>query len=67
MNETRYNPDKFPFIWTDICDECETELVATVEQVIGTPRPTGGLMRVPFEAQIVWMQACEHIDNDEPD
>lgn len=58
----RYDPDKFPFVWSDICPDCDAEVVAVVEQTIGTPRPIGGLMRVPFEARVVWMQACSHTD-----
>lgn len=56
----KYNPDKFPFLWYDICPDCDKELIAVVEQTIGTPRATGGLMRMEFEPSITWMQYCDH-------
>lgn len=62
----KYDPDKFPFLWYDICPDCDCELVAIVEQTIGTPEAVGGLMRMPFEPQITWMQVCEHIDYELP-
>jgi hypothetical protein len=61
----KYDPVKFPFLWYDICPECDTELVAIVAQTIGTPESTGGLVRMGFEPHVTWMQVCEHIDLDE--
>jgi hypothetical protein len=60
----KYDPNKYPFLWYDICQDCDCELIAVVEQTIGTPRPVGGLMRVPFQPAITWMQVCEHIDTE---
>lgn len=57
-----FDPQRFPFVWAEMCPDCETDLVAVVEQTIGTPRATGGLMRVPLEPTIVWMQSCEHVE-----
>ena len=60
----RYDPERFPFLWYDICPDCEMELVAIVEQTIGTPQATGGLVRMAFEPSITWMQSCDHIGPD---
>jgi hypothetical protein len=58
-----YDPKRFPFVWSDICPDCDTDLVAVVEQTVGTPRAVGGLMKVPFEPQVVWMQSCHHVED----
>lgn len=50
----------YPFLATQECQRCGAELIAAVEQVIGTPRATGGLMRVPLDVTFVWLQGCEH-------
>jgi len=60
----RYDPYRFPFLWYDICPDCESELIAVVEQTIGTPKTDNALVRIPFEASITWMKACDHIDTE---
>ena len=57
-----FDPKRFPFLWREQCPDCDTELVAVIEQTIGTPQATGGLMRVPLEPTIVWMQSCYHVE-----
>lgn len=57
-----WKPERFPFMWTDVCPDCDTRLVAVVDQTATTPDTDGARMRVPFVIGIVWMQSCDHID-----
>lgn len=50
-----------PYLLTDECPDCGAPLTAIVHQIVGTPRATGGLMRVPISTGLAWMQACAHV------
>jgi hypothetical protein len=32
-----------------------------MELIVGTPKPMGGLMRVPFDEVFTPLDACEHV------
>lgn len=51
----------FPYLHCEDCPDCGTRLVAVVQKVIGTPRATGGLIRMQWDNHFVWMQACRHV------
>lgn len=57
----------YPFLVVERCHDCGQTCVGVMELVIGSPRPTGGLMRVPFEEVFTVLDACHHITDDEPE
>lgn len=58
---------EYPYLFAEPCPDCGEQLVAVVQQVIGTPKATGGLIRMSWDSHLVWMQACRHVsDRDEP-
>lgn len=57
----------YPFLIVEACPDCGHRCVAVMEIVIGSPRPTGGLMRVPFDEQFTLLDGCYHVTDDDPD
>lgn len=57
-----WSPDRFPFMWVDNCPDCDTRLVAVVDQAIETPDTDGSYIRAPFTIEIEWLQSCDHIE-----
>jgi hypothetical protein len=50
----------FPRIDSVDCAICGETVTVIIELVAGTPRATGGLMRVPFDPEPTVLSGCEH-------
>jgi len=50
----------YPKILTVACAICGEPVTIAIELIIGTPRPIGGLMRVPFDPEPTVLQGCHH-------
>jgi len=50
----------YPKILTVLCAICNEPVTIAVELIAGTPRPIGGLMRVPFDPEPTVLDGCEH-------
>jgi hypothetical protein len=50
----------YPQISTVRCAICDQDVTIIIELIAGTPRATGGLMRVPFDPEPTVLAGCEH-------
>jgi hypothetical protein len=50
----------FPRIDSVDCAICGETVTVIIELVAGTPRATGGLMRVPFDPEPTVLSGCKH-------
>lgn len=50
----------YPKLTTVDCAICGATVHLVIEQVIGTPKTTGGLMRVPFDYVPTVLDGCDH-------
>lgn len=50
----------YPKIMSVDCAICGETVTIIVELTAGTPRPIGGLMRVPFDPEPTVLEGCEH-------
>lgn len=62
---------EYPKILTVSCAICGAPVTIIIELMAGTPRPIGGLMRVPFDPEPTVLDGCEHFhgteENDDRD